>query len=60
MGLPPQSACRPGQAAKRRRSGIHSGAFPIEVPEWVPGLHTVARDDPRTLNHSPYCTVSLG
>ena len=28
-----------------RRSGIHSGAYPKEVPEWVPGLPTVARDD---------------
>ena len=31
--------------AAKRRSGIHSGAFPKEVPEWVPGLPSVARDD---------------
>ncbi len=24
--------------AAKRRSGIHSGAYPKEVPEWVPGL----------------------
>jgi len=31
----------------KRKSGIHSGAFPISVPEWIPGLPAVARDDPR-------------
>ncbi|CAD5270677.1 hypothetical protein BOSE62_10002 [Bosea sp. 62] len=44
-------SCRPPQLyvipdGAKRRSGIHSGAFPIEVPEWVPGLPSVARDDP--------------
>ncbi len=31
--------------AAKRRSGIHSGAFAGEVPAWIPGLPTVARDD---------------
>ncbi|WP_332684127.1 hypothetical protein [Bosea sp. (in: a-proteobacteria)] len=48
-------ACRscarhPGQAAKRRRSGIHAGAFPKKVQAWVPGLPSVARDDPRMID----------
>ncbi|CAD5258780.1 hypothetical protein BOSE62_40241 [Bosea sp. 62] len=37
----------PGQAAQPRRSGIHSGAFPNKVPEWIPSLPSVARDELR-------------
>nr|WP_082365525.1 cobaltochelatase subunit CobN [Bosea vaviloviae] len=33
--------------AAERRSGIHSGTFVREVPEWIPGLPAVARDDGR-------------
>lgn len=29
----------------KRRSGIHSGTFFGDVPEWIPGLLSVARDD---------------
>ena len=29
----------------KRRSGIHSGTFAGDVPEWIPGLLSVARDD---------------
>jgi cobaltochelatase CobN len=31
--------------AAKRRSGIHAGALLGEVPEWIPGLPPVARDD---------------
>jgi hypothetical protein len=33
----------PGGA--QRRPGIHSGALPVEVQAWIPGLPSVARDD---------------
>jgi hypothetical protein len=29
----------------KRRSGIHSGTFFGDAPEWIPGLLSVARDD---------------
>jgi hypothetical protein len=29
----------------KRRSGIHSGTFFGDSPEWIPGLLSVARDD---------------
>jgi hypothetical protein len=38
-------SCHPGQAAKRRRSKIHSRTSIAKVPEWIPGLPPVARDD---------------
>ncbi|KRE16550.1 DNA polymerase [Bosea sp. Root381] len=31
--------------AAKRSSGVHSGALIGEVPEWIPGLPAVARDD---------------
>ena len=43
-GIPRYSRAVIPDAAKRR-SGIPSGALAGEVPEWVPGLPTVARDD---------------
>jgi hypothetical protein len=41
----------------QRRSGIHSGAFPKEVPEWVPGLPSVARDDSCLLRKTTMMTT---
>ncbi|MCV9940537.1 cobaltochelatase subunit CobN [Boseaceae bacterium BT-24-1] len=39
----PRQAVIPGEA--QRRPGIHSGAAAGKVPEWIPDLPSVARDD---------------
>jgi cobaltochelatase CobN len=43
VGAPSLDAVIPGEA--QRRPGIHSGAAAGKVPEWIPGLPSVARDD---------------
>ncbi|WP_372689373.1 4-(cytidine 5'-diphospho)-2-C-methyl-D-erythritol kinase [Bosea sp. (in: a-proteobacteria)] len=44
--------------AAKRRSGIHSGAPAGEVPEWIPGLPAVARDDGAVRCESPTWGIS--
>jgi hypothetical protein len=45
LNIKDKRAVIPDKPRQRRRSGIHSGALIGEVPEWIPGLLAVARDD---------------
>jgi hypothetical protein len=45
LNIAEKRAVIPDKPRQRRRSGIHAGALAGEVPEWIPGLLAVARDD---------------
>ncbi|HEY5793613.1 MAG TPA: error-prone DNA polymerase [Bosea sp. (in: a-proteobacteria)] len=46
--------------AAKRRSGIHAGALAGEVPEWIPGLPPVARDDGEGVSKPSPFALRLG